>query len=108
MPLRPDPPTNVSATDGEPTITITWDAVVGANSYRIHRFPAVDGIAVLIGHTDETMWIDTTAQINRIYWYGVTCNVDGCSIMSALDSGYSFPMPVDVPDSPVGLVAVVV
>ncbi|HSM91916.1 MAG TPA: fibronectin type III domain-containing protein [Anaeromyxobacteraceae bacterium] len=35
--LLPAPPTGVTATAGDRTVTVAWDAVPGANSYKVYR-----------------------------------------------------------------------
>ena len=107
---RPDSPENVTATEGLPTITITWDAVVGASSYTIYRSATQEQDAsYTIGITDETTWIDTTAMTNSVYWYSVSAYSGGCSLPSApMVRGFSSAAEVTIPDRPVNLMAVVV
>jgi hypothetical protein len=96
MPARPDPPTNVSATDGVGTnVVITWDAVNGVQGYNIWRSTSQGEQGIQIGSTTGLLWTDTTAVANKLYWYGVTSVRGGtCSILSIQDSGYWSSGPV--------------
>ncbi len=102
---RPDPPANVTATDGDPTIVITWDAVMGAATYGVWRSTVEGDDGFVIGITDELTWTDLTALDNILYWYAVNArsSSQGCSLLSAQDSGYAYPVPFGPPDTPVDL-----
>jgi len=106
---RPDPPPVIFVTQGEPTIVISWDAIVGATSYTIYRSPVQVETGYVIGRTGETSWTDTTAAANTIYWYSVSVTVSssGCSVPSNQVSGYSSSVPITVPDTPANLMAIV-
>ena len=101
---RPDPPANVAVTKGDTGITITWDAVVGATAYTVLRSPTLDDEGYVIGITDQLIWTDTLADINRGYWYSVRVSAGGaCSVASTPDSGYSLPVQPDAPAMPTGV-----
>ena len=106
---RPDPPTNVVATDGNPTVVITWDAVVGAQSYTIYRAPTEGAGSSVIGVTDDLTWTDVLAVDGVVYWYSVSVSVnsEGCSEPSPQTDGYQTPVPINIPDPPVILMATV-
>jgi fibronectin type 3 domain-containing protein len=100
----PDAPTNVEATDGDPSdkVVITWDAAARATSYEVYRATSQTGtytkIRSIIAPTDSTFQVtynDTTATPGITYWYKVSaCNDYGCGPMSAPDSGYRTPPPL--------------
>ena len=101
----PPAPVNVSATDGTFTdrIRVTWDAVPGATRYEIYRDVSAGGIFPLRGISTTPSFDDTDVIPGRTYWYRVrACNVAGCSVLSAADSGYAEPV---IPDTPSGVSA---
>ncbi len=106
---RPSAPTNVAATEGVPTITITWDAVVEANAYVVYRSPTSDDLGFIIGVTDDLFWIDTTAVFNQTYYYSVQTRADSvCSDPSTPDSGVAVPDRANILNPPTNLVVTVI
>ncbi len=105
---RPTAPVNVVATEGHPTLIISWDASAGAAIYSVYRanMAGNDG-AYLIGRTDELTWTDLTAVDGVSYWYSVSAGTSdsGCSDLSEQDSGFASSAPISVPDVPVILFA---
>jgi len=101
----PPAPTGVSATDGIYTdrVRVTWNEVPGATRYEIYRDTSAGGIFPLRGTSTTPSFDDTDVIPGRTYWYRVrACNVSGCSVMSAADSGYAEPV---IPDTPSGVSA---
>jgi fibronectin type 3 domain-containing protein len=52
-------------------ITLSWSGVLGAQSYRIYRSVAVNGLSVIAGSTTGTSWTDTNLDYNTTYYYYV-------------------------------------
>ncbi len=85
--LPPNPPTNVSATDGNSTgsVSVSWNAPSGpaASSYNVFR----DGNQV--GNVGASSFSDTSATPGVTYQYSVNAsNSGGTSGQSASDAGY--------------------
>ena len=84
---------------------------MGAGSYAIYRSTAQGDAGYIIGANDDTTWNDTTALINKVYWYGIIARGSGnCSVLSAQDSGYInvTPPPVAPPDAPLNFDAMII
>ena len=94
-------PQRVVASDGTATdwITVTWEAVDGAVSYRVLRATS-DAVAdaVVVGTSAGTSWMDRAAECGTVYTYWVVAvgaNISGEA--SASDEGYlRLPAPTDV------------
>lgn len=83
-------PQNVQASDGtEPgKVVITWSAVTGATHYLVYRATSEDGDYSLIATVTATSYEDMDVTEGTTYWYRVrACNAQGCSSLSAADSG---------------------
>jgi fibronectin type 3 domain-containing protein len=81
-------PTGVSASDGTVSdkITVTWNAVTGAASYKVYRDTLVGGAyATLAGSPTTTTLDDTTAVCGTTYYYKVKA-VSAASDESALST----------------------
>ena len=85
-------PQRVMASDGTATdwITVTWEAVDGAVSYRVLRATS-DAVAdaVVVGTSAGTSWMDRAAECGTVYTYWVVAvgvNISGEA--SASDEGY--------------------
>lgn len=89
-------PTNVRATDGTFTqqVLVSWDAVSGANSYKVFRGGSTTAIATLTGNAAVT-YGDTSATTSTVYSYTVQAMVGSViSVLSAADSGFKSPVAV--------------
>lgn len=106
---RPQPPANVVASKGNPTVVITWDAVSGASSYTVYRAYAPDTTGGVIGVTGDLTWTDTLAVNDVIYYYSVSDRTaDGCSEPSPQDFGYQTAVAIALPDAPIILMVTVI
>lgn len=96
IPIQQPPaiPANVLATDGVFTdkVTITWDAVYGADIYRILRATDVSGPYDPVGtdiNAPITTADDTSANPGIQYWYKVVAgNEVGMGLESSEDGGW--------------------
>jgi len=84
-------PTNVSASDNDyiAKTQISWDAVRGANLYRVFRNTVNNsGTAADIGTTAKGYFFDTTASVGTTYYYWVRAENGGTvSQLSSADQG---------------------
>ncbi len=107
----PDTPSNIAASDGSyaDNVSISWDAVPGAEQYVILRSekPVSQGgemsrLAVL----SRTFYEDTPPDCGIIYYYWVRAvNADGAGKFGH-DKGYcGTPVPLDIPDTPSNIAA---
>jgi fibronectin type 3 domain-containing protein len=84
------------------TISLTWNAVTGATSYRLYRDTSADGsfaTEVYHGHADS--YTDTGLASDTLYYYKVASeNTGGTGPLSAAVSGRTLPF---TPDAPGGL-----
>ena len=63
------PPQLASVSRSGSANLVTWNAVDGADSYRLYRKTLGGGWARLFESTKETSYTDTTAQSNQLYAY---------------------------------------
>lgn len=95
-------PTNVVATPGNARVTLAWDPVPAATSYKIYR--AVDGVweASGVGSTTTTTWKNYSLINGSTYSYKVTArNVGGEGPPSQVVSA----TPTAPPPAPTGVTA---
>ena len=88
----PGVPTNVAASDGTSTntVTVTWTAVSGATSYTVYRSTTAGVQGTLIGSPTTNSLVDTTPTPGTTYYYGVTAsNSAGTSALSTQNSGFA-------------------
>ena len=73
-PTAPLAPANLSATPGDTEVSLTWDAVTGADGYRVYRADTANGALARIAEdttiTDPT-YTDTGLTNGTTYWYTV-------------------------------------
>ncbi|MEU0070734.1 PA14 domain-containing protein [Streptomyces sp. NPDC006332] len=103
----PAAPSGVTASDGQPGITVTWKAVPGAKQYLVHRRWDDDGgdnPVVQMAKVASTSWLDTTAKENVDYSYWVTA-VDGVGNKSAKSTAVLIHRDDFAPSAPTGLTA---
>ncbi|MGH8102994.1 MAG: hypothetical protein ACREJQ_00560, partial [bacterium] len=103
----PPPPNNVQATDGTftaGTVRVTWDPVVGANSYQVFRSSSASGpfTAISPNNITSTFYdeVQNPSDIGLTFYYAVkSINANGASLLSAPDSGYAVGTPPDAPSA---------
>ena len=69
-------PTNVAASDGTSTtsVTVTWTAVTGATSYTVYRSTTAGTQGSVIGAPSTASFVDTTPTPGTTYYYSVTAS----------------------------------
>ena len=70
--VKPNTPTGVTARLASQGVTITWDAVSGAVSYKVYRAYSANAVATQIGMTAGTSYPDTSAMPGVAYTYSVS------------------------------------
>jgi fibronectin type 3 domain-containing protein/uncharacterized lipoprotein NlpE involved in copper resistance len=86
----PSAPTNVSASIVDVEVTVSWNAVLGANSYNVYRSGSQTGTYTKIGASTSLLYIDTVGGVGTYYYKVSAVSVDG------LESAYSTPTPATV------------
>jgi fibronectin type 3 domain-containing protein len=101
----PNPPTDVSASDGTYTdrVRLTWAAASGATYYQVYANTSntTSGAAQLTSNHSTSPYDDFSAEAGITYYYWVkACNTGGCSDTSSSNDGYRAitppPPPTDV------------
>ena len=83
-PTVPAAPTNLTATPGSASATLTWNAVPGATSYSIYRGTVSGGETLLQSGLTTTGFTDTGLTNGTTYYYQVTAvNSIGASAKSS-------------------------
>ena len=96
----PGVPTNVAASDGTSTtsVSVTWTAVTGATSYTVYRSTSAGTQGSALGSPTAPSFVDSTVTPGTTYYYGVTAtNSGGTSALSAQNSGFAAVAPPGVP-----------
>ena len=98
---KPAAPTNVQYMRGDDTIVVSWDAVEGADYYRIYyddffssncrltRSESPSFCELLADNVTETTYTHTDPDDDDNYYWVVACNSGGCS---EIDSDNPAPM----------------
>jgi fibronectin type 3 domain-containing protein len=80
----PAAPTGVTATGLVAAISLTWNAVTGATSYKVERSTAAGGPYTVVGSPTSTSFLDTGLTPLTTYFYVVLAvNTSGSSVPSA-------------------------
>ena len=75
--IAPAAPANLKALEGESQVTLTWNAVPGATSYKVFRSYLSGGGYQEIAEVTGTSYIDTDVENGRTYYYVVRAVKDG-------------------------------
>ncbi len=76
--------------DRNGTMTITWDAVPGAEKYRVFRREYGDSSWTQLTDTTATSYTDHLWNESKVYYYTVRCvSADGAEYMSDYIKGFS-------------------
>ncbi|MDQ2805461.1 MAG: alpha-amylase family glycosyl hydrolase [Chloroflexota bacterium] len=67
----PAAPTGLTASAGNATVNLNWNAVSGAASYNVYRSPVQGGGYVFVGTTAGTTYTDSTVVNGTHYYYVV-------------------------------------
>ncbi|MDX3135569.1 cellulose 1,4-beta-cellobiosidase, partial [Streptomyces europaeiscabiei] len=105
--IPPPVPSHVKATDGQPGVTLAWNAVPGAAYHLVHRRWDDDGggnPVVQVAKVTSTSWLDTTVKENLDYSYWVTA-VDKAGNKSAKSASTHVSRGDHAPSAPTGLTA---
>ncbi|MGN0651122.1 MAG: hypothetical protein ACI4KM_11845 [Oscillospiraceae bacterium] len=70
-PVGFEPPQNVKASATDSKVTLSWDAVPSATSYRIYRADSATGTKTLLKGVAATAYTDTTVTAGKTYYYFV-------------------------------------
>ena len=68
LPDKPDTPVHLVASSGDQQITLTWDAVMGVDLYRVYR----NGVAIHVAEVTEATFTDTNLTHGDTYTYTVS------------------------------------
>ena len=104
-PMLPAAPTGLTAAGGNAQVSLTWSAVSGADSYRVHRSTASGGpYANLASGLTSPRHVDSAASNGTTYFYVVS------AVNTAGEGPYSVqasatPQAPALPPAPTGLKA---
>jgi fibronectin type 3 domain-containing protein len=107
-PTLPAAPTNLAATAGDTTASLTWTAVSGAASYNVYRATTAGGEGTTPYKTGVTTasFQDTGLTDGTTYYYKVAAvNTVGTSALSSEASATPKTATVSPPAAPTGLTA---
>lgn len=70
-------PANVTVSETETSVTLSWDAIVGVDHYNIFRSNAMDERFLQVGSTTEATYTDSVVTSNSYDYYVVAVKKDG-------------------------------
>ncbi len=76
---------DATATNG--AVTITWDKISDASSYRVFRADSATGAKTLLKAVTGTSYTDSTAVMGKTYYYYVRAYHSGTGTLSAYSAG---------------------
>ncbi|TJY44475.1 alpha-amylase [Cohnella pontilimi] len=87
-------PSGLQASGGNSSVSLTWDAVPGADSYVVYRAPIEGGQVQQIGTASTPAYIDTNIVNGTKYYYAVSAvKGTGESLLTGMvDATPSFPI----------------
>ena len=96
----PAVPDTITASDGTytDTIYVSWSSVPWVDTYEVYRCTSTStaDCGAAITTTDGVTYSDTDVTLGTIYYYRIkTCNIAGCSDLSAYDDGHAELEPDD-------------
>ncbi|HWI66606.1 MAG TPA: S-layer homology domain-containing protein, partial [Symbiobacteriaceae bacterium] len=98
---RPNPPTNLTATPSQTSITLAWTPVPGAATYTLYRADSPSGPFVAIGTgIGTTTYVDTAVAAGRTYYYYVTAVNAGGESGASTVANATVPQPPTPPVTP--------
>ncbi|GHU71586.1 hypothetical protein FACS189450_07840 [Spirochaetia bacterium] len=68
----PAPSSITASADSADSVTVSWNAVTGADSYKVYRAASPDGTYTSIGTSATTSYGDTGLSAGTIYYYKVS------------------------------------
>ncbi|MGN0649740.1 MAG: hypothetical protein ACI4KM_04825, partial [Oscillospiraceae bacterium] len=71
------------------SVTLTWNKVTGATSYRIYRADSATGAKTLLKAVTSATYTDTTVTAGKTYYYFVAAYDSVNSKLSAYSSAKS-------------------
>lgn len=98
-----NPPTGLAALGGDAKVTLTWDAVAGADAVRLYRKVA-GGAYAAVGNSTTTSFVDATVVNGTTYTYTAR-SVKGASESSNSIEVIATPDRPRNPEAPTGVVA---
>lgn len=86
-------------------VTLYWNSVENATSYRIYRADSYEGSKKLLKAVNTTTYTDTTAEEGKSYYYFVKAYSGNFNMLSNYSEGYLAEIPV-TPEGPANVKAV--
>ena len=91
--VRPVSIKSISTADGK--VTVSWNAVSGAEGYRIHRRLAGGSWTTLVSNTTATTYTDTSVKEGKTYEYTVRSCINGVYSTGYTDTAESITVPYE-------------
>ncbi|MEO7100571.1 MAG: LamG-like jellyroll fold domain-containing protein, partial [Luteolibacter sp.] len=101
-PAPPAAPTGLTATAGNTTVTLAWNASSGATSYNIKRSDVSGSGYELVGTTSATGYVDSDVVSGTPYYYVISAQ---SVVGEGADSTQATATPVAAPAAPSGAMA---
>ncbi|HWI64228.1 MAG TPA: invasin domain 3-containing protein, partial [Symbiobacteriaceae bacterium] len=99
--VRPNPPTNLTATPTQSSINLTWTPTPGATSYKVYRSERPSGpfVPLVIG-VPTNGYTDTAVTAGQTYYYYVTAYGTGGESNPSNTANATVPQPPTPPVTP--------
>lgn len=82
-------PTISTITTDQGVVKLTWNKVTGATSYRIYRANSSTGAKTLLKAVTSTTYTDTSATVDKTYYYYVAAYSSTTGALSSYSAGKS-------------------